>query len=86
MKDGLPKLKDFPEELGGTGESLPSSRGRNATRRVGVPTAVAKKGLIITGSNCLAVVMSAIESALHSAGHCHAVRQGDSDRLRGPRR
>ena len=25
MKDGLPKLKDFPEELGGSGESLPSS-------------------------------------------------------------
>ena len=23
MKDGLPKLKDFPEELGGTGESVP---------------------------------------------------------------
>jgi hypothetical protein len=23
MKDGLPKLKDFPPELGGTGQSLP---------------------------------------------------------------
>jgi hypothetical protein len=23
MKDGLPKLKDFPPELGGTGETLP---------------------------------------------------------------
>ena len=23
MKDGLPKLKDFPEELGGSGESIP---------------------------------------------------------------
>jgi hypothetical protein len=23
MKDGLPKLKDFPPELGGTGESMP---------------------------------------------------------------
>jgi len=23
MKDGLPKLKDFPEELGGSGETLP---------------------------------------------------------------
>ena len=23
MKDGLPKLKDFPAELGGTGETLP---------------------------------------------------------------
>jgi len=23
MKDGLPKLKDFPSELGGSGESLP---------------------------------------------------------------
>jgi len=23
MKDGLPKLKDFPAELGGTGESVP---------------------------------------------------------------
>ena len=23
MKDGLPKLKDFPKELGGTGEALP---------------------------------------------------------------
>ena len=23
MKDGLPKLKDFPAELGGTGEALP---------------------------------------------------------------
>lgn len=23
MKDGLPKLKDFPRELGGTGETLP---------------------------------------------------------------
>jgi hypothetical protein len=23
MKDGLPKLKDFPTELGGTGESMP---------------------------------------------------------------
>ena len=23
MKDGLPKLKDFPAELGGTGESMP---------------------------------------------------------------
>ena len=22
MKDGLPKLKDFPKELGGTGETL----------------------------------------------------------------
>ena len=22
MKDGLPKLKDFPEELGGSGETL----------------------------------------------------------------
>jgi hypothetical protein len=22
MKDGLPKLKDFPEELGGSGEAL----------------------------------------------------------------
>lgn len=23
MKDGLPKLKDFPKELGGTGEAMP---------------------------------------------------------------
>ena len=23
MKDGLPKLKDFPAELGGSGEALP---------------------------------------------------------------
>lgn len=23
MKDGLPKLKDFPPELGGTGETVP---------------------------------------------------------------
>ena len=23
MKDGLPKLKDFPAELGGSGESVP---------------------------------------------------------------
>jgi hypothetical protein len=23
MKDGLPKLKDFPTELGGSGESVP---------------------------------------------------------------
>jgi len=23
MKDGLPKLKDFPAELGGSGEQLP---------------------------------------------------------------
>ena len=23
MKDGLPKLKDFPSELGGSGEMLP---------------------------------------------------------------
>ena len=23
MKDGLPKMKDFPEELGGSGETLP---------------------------------------------------------------
>ena len=23
MKDGLPKLKDFPKELGGTGETIP---------------------------------------------------------------
>ena len=23
MKDGLPKLKDFPKELGGSGESVP---------------------------------------------------------------
>jgi hypothetical protein len=23
MKDGLPKLKDFPKELGGTGEAVP---------------------------------------------------------------
>ena len=23
MKDGLPKIKDFPEELGGSGETLP---------------------------------------------------------------
>jgi hypothetical protein len=23
MKDGLPKLKDFPSELGGTGETVP---------------------------------------------------------------
>jgi hypothetical protein len=23
MKDGLPKLKDFPSELGGSGESAP---------------------------------------------------------------
>jgi hypothetical protein len=23
MKDGLPKLKDFPEELGGSGQALP---------------------------------------------------------------
>jgi len=23
MKDGLPKLRDFPEELGGSGEQLP---------------------------------------------------------------
>ena len=23
MKDGLPKLKDFPKELGGTGETVP---------------------------------------------------------------
>jgi hypothetical protein len=23
MKDGLPKLKDFPAELGGSGETLP---------------------------------------------------------------
>ena len=23
MKDGLPKLKDFPKELGGSGETLP---------------------------------------------------------------
>jgi hypothetical protein len=23
MKDGLPKLKDFPSELGGSGETLP---------------------------------------------------------------
>jgi hypothetical protein len=23
MKDGLPKLKDFPTELGGSGETLP---------------------------------------------------------------
>jgi hypothetical protein len=22
MKDGLPKLKDFPEELGGSGEAI----------------------------------------------------------------
>jgi hypothetical protein len=22
MKDGLPKLKDFPEELGGSGETI----------------------------------------------------------------
>jgi len=22
MKDGLPKLKDFPEELGGSGETM----------------------------------------------------------------
>jgi hypothetical protein len=22
MKDGLPKLKDFPEELGGSGETV----------------------------------------------------------------
>jgi hypothetical protein len=23
MKDGLPKMKDFPAELGGSGETLP---------------------------------------------------------------
>jgi hypothetical protein len=23
MRDGLPKLKDFPAELGGSGESVP---------------------------------------------------------------
>jgi hypothetical protein len=23
MKDGLPKLKDFPAEIGGSGETLP---------------------------------------------------------------
>jgi hypothetical protein len=23
MKDGLPKLKDFPSELGGSGETMP---------------------------------------------------------------
>jgi hypothetical protein len=23
MKDGLPKLKDFPKELGGSGEAVP---------------------------------------------------------------
>jgi hypothetical protein len=23
LKDGLPKLKDFPKEFGGTGEALP---------------------------------------------------------------
>jgi len=23
MKDGLPKLKDFPVELGGSGEAIP---------------------------------------------------------------
>jgi hypothetical protein len=23
MKDGLPKLKDFPAEMGGSGETLP---------------------------------------------------------------
>jgi hypothetical protein len=23
MKDGLPKLKDFPSELGGSGEAVP---------------------------------------------------------------
>jgi hypothetical protein len=23
MKDGLPKLRDFPAELGGTGETVP---------------------------------------------------------------
>ena len=23
MKDGLPKLKDFPAEIGGSGESIP---------------------------------------------------------------
>jgi len=23
MKDGLPKFKDFPEEFGGSGETLP---------------------------------------------------------------
>jgi hypothetical protein len=23
MKDGLPKLKDFPAELGGSGEAVP---------------------------------------------------------------
>jgi len=23
MKDGLPKMKDFPAELGGTGQTLP---------------------------------------------------------------
>jgi len=23
MKDGLPKFKDFPSELGGSGETLP---------------------------------------------------------------
>ena len=23
MKDGLPKLKDFPKEIGGSGEAMP---------------------------------------------------------------
>jgi hypothetical protein len=23
MKDGLPKLKDFPEDLGGSGQAMP---------------------------------------------------------------
>jgi len=32
MKDGLPKLKDFPAELGGTAKASPSKRSGNSPR------------------------------------------------------
>ena len=32
VKDGLPKLKDFPAELGGSGEAIPESRDVGAVR------------------------------------------------------
>ena len=42
MKDGLPKLKDFPTELGGSGETLPEC-GRSALgATLGIDSAAAR--------------------------------------------
>ena len=45
MRDGLPKLKDFPAELGGSGEMVPSREEgicRHAAQRTVTPLFVCR--------------------------------------------